>query len=285
MTDIRKQVDAELLAQQMRASFGEVGARVIATLQARVEAAHARIDAAYDSVASLDVSHTQAIAALQRKSEAPLANEHGTGGIYDRLSKLSSSMAFLCQQLDFEALRGPRTVAARLNALEKAERERPTAPPEDSADVKYHKALASEYRRDLSWARNELEEMKRVDNARIAECSQIPAMRAELERLRKMTSMCMGVGDGTGGLFVYGDYDSVKVAQAKLLELEELRRAHWQGEDPTAQLRRDTDALAKAAHDALSGYQLAGDRRRALVESLRPFATEYGFVLPPPEGP
>jgi len=33
----------------------------------------------------------------------------------------------------------------------------------------------------------------------------------------------MGVGNGGGNLFVKGDYDSIKVLQDKLLELEALR--------------------------------------------------------------
>lgn len=33
----------------------------------------------------------------------------------------------------------------------------------------------------------------------------------------------MGVGDGTGNLFVHGDYESIKVLQGKLIELEDLR--------------------------------------------------------------
>lgn len=33
----------------------------------------------------------------------------------------------------------------------------------------------------------------------------------------------LGVGDGSGKLFVHGDYDSIKTVQKKLLELEELR--------------------------------------------------------------
>lgn len=34
----------------------------------------------------------------------------------------------------------------------------------------------------------------------------------------------IGVGDGTGSLFVHGSYDAVKTVQAKLLELESVRR-------------------------------------------------------------
>lgn len=48
--------------------------------------------------------------------------------------------------------------------------------------------------------------------------------------LRQMPSPCMvGVGDGTGNLFVHGSYDAVKRVQAMVLELEELRRPKEQG--------------------------------------------------------
>ena len=38
------------------------------------------------------------------------------------------------------------------------------------------------------------------------------------------SKIIMGVGNGSGDLFVEGDYNSVKILQDKLLELEELRR-------------------------------------------------------------
>lgn len=43
---------------------------------------------------------------------------------------------------------------------------------------------------------------------------------AELEA---KTAMTMGVGSGNGNLFVHGDYDSIKAAQAIVLENESLR--------------------------------------------------------------
>ncbi|MEL5594184.1 hypothetical protein [Serratia ureilytica] len=63
---------------------------------------------------------------------------------------------------------------------------------------------------------------------------------AELEA---KTAMTMGVGSGNGNLFVHGDYDSIKAAQAIVLENESLRaklatpvrlteeRTLWAGED------------------------------------------------------
>ncbi len=38
------------------------------------------------------------------------------------------------------------------------------------------------------------------------------------------TRVILGVGDGTGNLFVEGNYQSITVLQKKLLELEEVRR-------------------------------------------------------------
>jgi hypothetical protein len=46
---------------------------------------------------------------------------------------------------------------------------------------------------------------------------------SELERLRKKTALTMGVGCGAGQLFVHGDYESIKAAQAIVLEGERLR--------------------------------------------------------------
>ena len=40
----------------------------------------------------------------------------------------------------------------------------------------------------------------------------------------KSGELIMGVGNGSGNLFVEGDYDSITVLQQKLLELEELRK-------------------------------------------------------------
>lgn len=51
------------------------------------------------------------------------------------------------------------------------------------------------------------------------------ALQAEFESLRTKTSMSLGVGDGTGNLFVYGDYDSIKRVQALIFEFEKLRKA------------------------------------------------------------
>ncbi|MEX5769103.1 hypothetical protein AB4Y55_25490 [Serratia nematodiphila] len=58
----------------------------------------------------------------------------------------------------------------------------------------------------------------------------VSALLAELEakdkriaELEAKTAMTMGVGSGNGNLFVHGDYDSIKAAQAIALENESLR--------------------------------------------------------------
>jgi len=48
-------------------------------------------------------------------------------------------------------------------------------------------------------------------------------LKAENEQLREKTSVMMGVGRGDGQLFVHGDYDSIKAAQAIVLERGALR--------------------------------------------------------------
>lgn len=58
----------------------------------------------------------------------------------------------------------------------------------------------------------------------------VSALLAELEakdkriaELEAKTAMTMSVGSGNGNLFVHGDYDSIKAAQAIVLENESLR--------------------------------------------------------------
>lgn len=53
---------------------------------------------------------------------------------------------------------------------------------------------------------------------------QIQMLKADNERLRSK-GMTIGVGGGTGELFVHGDYESVKACQAKLIELERARKS------------------------------------------------------------
>lgn len=53
---------------------------------------------------------------------------------------------------------------------------------------------------------------------------QIADLQAECDALRAKTNLSLGVGDGTGNLFVHGDYDSIKRVQALIFECEKLRK-------------------------------------------------------------
>jgi hypothetical protein len=56
-----------------------------------------------------------------------------------------------------------------------------------------------------------------LDLARVAN-----NIRTERDQYRSQAKL--GVGDGTGELFVQGDYDSIKACQQKLLDLEKYRQ-------------------------------------------------------------
>lgn len=73
----------------------------------------------------------------------------------------------------------------------------------------------------------------------------IDAQAAEIAALRAKTQICMGVGDGAGNLFVYGDHESIKAAQNIVLRLGESAReiAALKAELATAR----NDALEEAA--------------------------------------
>lgn len=55
--------------------------------------------------------------------------------------------------------------------------------------------------------------------------AEIERLQAEVERLKSMTAVTMGVGRGDGNLFVHGDYDSIKAAQALVIRAERLEKA------------------------------------------------------------
>lgn len=69
--------------------------------------------------------------------------------------------------------------------------------------------------------------------------AELRRLHTEVEWLKSMTAVTMGVGRGDGSLYVHGDYDSIKAAQALVIRaerleeaLEELRRKqraveHW----------------------------------------------------------
>lgn len=52
--------------------------------------------------------------------------------------------------------------------------------------------------------------------------SDYEALQAECDALRAKTGLSLGVGDGTGNLFVHGDYDSIKRVQELIFKYEKL---------------------------------------------------------------
>lgn len=58
-----------------------------------------------------------------------------------------------------------------------------------------------------------------------AQDAEIKALRAEVERLKSMTAVTMGIGRGDGNLFVHGDYDSIKVAQSLVFSAKRMEKA------------------------------------------------------------
>ena len=54
---------------------------------------------------------------------------------------------------------------------------------------------------------------------------EIEALQAEVERLKSMTAVTMGIGMGDGNLFVHGDYESIKVVQSRLFSAERMEKA------------------------------------------------------------
>ena len=87
-----------------------------------------------------------------------------------------------------------------------------------------------------------------------AQAAEIEALRAEVERLKSMTAVTMGVGRGDGSLFVHGDYDSIKAAQALVFRAERLAEALREAAD---MLLADYPETAKRLRAALSPPGLA----------------------------
>lgn len=76
------------------------------------------------------------------------------------------------------------------------------------------------WRERVDGAEKEREEFRRRFNLERSCLEDADKRIAELEA---KTAMTMGVGSGNGSLFVHGDYDSIKAAQAIVLENESLR--------------------------------------------------------------
>lgn len=63
------------------------------------------------------------------------------------------------------------------------------------------------------------EVVRLYDSPRPAE---LDKLQAEVERLRSMTAVTVGVGRGDGNLFVHGDHDSIKAVQALVFRAEQV---------------------------------------------------------------
>lgn len=71
--------------------------------------------------------------------------------------------------------------------------------------------------------------------------TRLEAQESEIARLRAKTQVSMGVGDGTGNLFVHGDYESIKTAQAKILRLDKAESALSDANKKVEELTRERD--------------------------------------------
>lgn len=65
---------------------------------------------------------------------------------------------------------------------------------------------------------------KKAIRKAIKQAGRVVELERQLAEAKVKTEVTVGVGSGDGQLFVHGDYESVKAVQAKLLELESLRR-------------------------------------------------------------
>jgi len=94
---------------------------------------------------------------------------------------------------------------------------------------------------------------------------------ARIAELERKTSVSMGVGSGDGNLFVHGDYESIKAAQAKILELDRLRAYITQARDEAYDDYRNdrsgyregySDAMDTVAGVIIGGQEVKGARFR-----------------------
>lgn len=74
----------------------------------------------------------------------------------------------------------------------------------------------------------------------------IEQQQARIAELEAKTSCCMGVGNGNGRLFVYGDHESIKTTQRYVLERDELAAT-------VERLREQLSAMA-AQHQCGCGH-------------------------------
>ncbi len=157
--------------------------------------------------------------------------------------------------------------------------------PEGFEEIKYHGTNSVQDYRDHVHPEARSRELVYKDEAIAYAAARVSAetsaLRAELDALKLKTRYRMGVGDGAGQLFVYGDYDSIKAAQRTVLRAETAERERDEARaivDACAKVIRETGRHTRGAHE--TPHDLAGlievmrrdlDEARAEAERMRAF--------------
>lgn len=88
-------------------------------------------------------------------------------------------------------------------------------------------------------------------------------------------NVIMGVGDGTGNLYVEGEYEAIKTLQAKLEELRRLRRVEQlaknfalAAKNEYACVQECSDASQDEMPNAIARLQAAKDNVEAAVNAI-----------------
>ena len=107
--------------------------------------------------------------------------------------------------------------------------------------------------------------------------------RARIVELEEKTRTAMGVGSGSGNLFVYGDYDSIKAAQKIVIEREQLRAelAALKAQEPVAELLRGQSAIGTWFD--LNVFDQTVPNGTKLYASPVSEAKAQGVVMPEPD--
>jgi hypothetical protein len=164
--------------------------------------------------------------------------------------------------------------------------------PEGFEEIKCHGTNAVQDYRDHVHPEARSRELVYKDEAiayagaRVA--AETSALRAELDALKLKTRYRMGVGDGAGQLFVYGDYDSIKAAQQTVFRAETAGRERDDAIGIVAVILQDGGQRAKAvgnrqaigeAHAEWCKLVRDLDEARAEAERLRKDAERLNSIL------
>ncbi len=98
-------------------------------------------------------------------------------------------------------------------------------------------------------------------------------MASVITELRKKTAMTLGVGEGSGELYVHGDYDSIKACQAKLLEHETLRATSKTRLALACELQLDVNNLVAAGQDVANWFTEDANGRESFEERIKRWNT------------